>query len=146
MYTAVCKVDNPCEATAQAQAAQPSALWWPGGVGGWEEVQERRMYTTDSWCWMAEINTILKSDYPPIKRKVSSYMKGGGRENEWVRKGRRERWLWQKVNKMFNEAQCDFITLLDGFMLIKHDTHCLLDCVYCCAQLSTGPQVTCSGL
>ena len=51
-----------------------------------------------------------------------------------------------KVNKMFNEAQCDFITLLDGFILIKHDTHCMLDCVYCCAQLSTGPRVACSGL
>ena len=51
-----------------------------------------------------------------------------------------------KVNKMFNEAQCDFITLLDGFILIKHDTHCMLDCVYCYAQLSTGPRVACSGL
>lgn len=40
----------------------------------------------------------------------------------------------KSVNKIFNEAQCDFITLFDGFLLIKADIYCTLDSV-CCSVL-----------
>ena len=53
----------------QTQEAQPGALWKPrvGRVRG--EVQERGgiyMLMVDSYC-MAEANTILQSNCPPIK-------------------------------------------------------------------------------
>ena len=78
----VCKVDDPCEATAQAQAAQPSALVDLEGWGIGERFKRGgciRLIRVVGW---QKSNTILKTDYPPIKRKVSSYMRGGGRENE----------------------------------------------------------------
>lgn len=40
----------------------------------------------------------------------------------------------KNVNKIFNEAQCDFITLFDGFILRKPDIYCMLDSV-CCSVL-----------
>ena len=56
------------------QAAQPGTLWWPRGVrwGRWKEGSRGREYSivmTDL-CWsMAETNTPLYGNYPPIKNK-----------------------------------------------------------------------------
>lgn len=52
----------------------------------------------------------------------------------------------KNVNKLFNEAQCDFITLFDDFMLMKQDIHWMLDSVRCSALLSAKPHIACSGL
>lgn len=51
----------------------------------------------------------------------------------------------KNVNRTFNEAQWDFMTLFDGFTLIKHDVYCTLDSVCCSALLSARPHIACSG-
>lgn len=64
-----------------------------------------------------------------------------------MREGREKEMPFIKnVNKIFNKAQCDFITLFDGFILIKPDIYCRLDSVCCSALLSTRPHVACSAL
>ena len=42
------------------------------GLGGGREVQDRGdicVFRVDSHCYMEETNTILQSNYPPIKNK-----------------------------------------------------------------------------
>ena len=68
------------------------------------------------------------------------------RMNEWWREEEREMPFIKNVNKLFNEAQCDFITLFDDFMLMKQDIHWMLDSVRCSALLSAKPHIACSGL
>lgn len=41
----------------------------------------------------------------------------------------------KNVNKIFNEAQRDFIILFDGFILIKPDIYCMLGSVRCSVLL-----------
>ena len=52
---------------------------WDGvGGGRWEGVSGGRghMYTYDSCCCVAETNTILLSNYPPIKNKYRDFPGG----------------------------------------------------------------------
>ena len=57
------------------QRAQPSALdnleGWDGVEGGSEVPEAADIVPTADSCWcMAETNTIVWSNYPPIKNKV----------------------------------------------------------------------------
>ena len=54
------------------QRASPGALWWPRreGSGTGKKTQEggnRYLIMTDTYCCMAETNTIWESNFPPIK-------------------------------------------------------------------------------
>ena len=90
-----------------AQGDELGALWPPRGVGygGWEGDARGRRYgdvcicMADSLCYKAETNTVLWSNYTPIKiyLKINKHTKifpklfllqrhlGGGRVNYWQR-------------------------------------------------------------
>ena len=58
-----------------AQGAQFHVLWWPKRWdGGWEGGSGGRgyicIYIANSLCCIAETNTILQSNYTPIKKKL----------------------------------------------------------------------------
>ena len=40
-----------------------------GGGGGVQDPEDICIPVTDSWWCMAEINTVLQNNYPPIKKK-----------------------------------------------------------------------------
>ena len=61
------------------QGAKPGALWWPREVGWGEgrKAQERGdicIIVTDLSCCMAETNTTLESNFPPIKKEAKKIL------------------------------------------------------------------------
>ena len=61
------------------QEAKPGALWWPREVGWGEgrKAQERGdicLIVTDLSCCMAETNTKLESNFPPIKKEAKKIL------------------------------------------------------------------------
>ena len=63
-------------------------MWWPREVGWGEgrEVQERGdicIIMTDLCCCMAETNTTLESNFPPIKKEAKIRLQKKKGNNQW---------------------------------------------------------------